>query len=191
MDTYKRAVFLDMQGTLGGNGLDDISTFAFYPFSINAIKELNENRLLAILITNQSNISRGRISQKDFNDKMIILNEILAEQDAYPDGTYCCPHTREDRCDCKKPLTGLIERASKEHNIDLERSFVIGDMGMNDIVLARNIGAKGILVLTGVGKGSMSEYRDTWAGYEADYIAENVLDAVNWILGEKRTEPQR
>lgn len=56
MDTYNRAVFLDMQGTLGGNGVDDISTFEFYPFAINAIKKLNQNKLLAIVITNQSNI---------------------------------------------------------------------------------------------------------------------------------------
>jgi histidinol phosphatase-like enzyme len=111
-----------------------------------------------------------------------LLNIVLSEQDAYFDGIYCCPHTREDHCICKKPLTGLIDRARKEHNIDLKHSFVIGDMGMNDIVLARNIGAKGILVLTGAGIGSMSKYRDTWANYEADYIADNVLEAVNWIL---------
>lgn len=182
MDTYRRAVFLDMQGTLGGNGVDDISTFEFYPFSINAIKKLNEKSILAIVITNQSNISRGYISQKDFDDKMKMLKIILSEQDAYLDGIYCCPHTREDQCNCKKPLTGLVEKAMKEHDIDLKHSFVIGDMGMSVIVLAKNIGAKGILVMTGVGKGSLSKYRDTWANYEADYIADNVLEAVNWIL---------
>lgn len=52
-------------------------------------------------------------------------------------------------------------------------------MGMSDIVLSRKVGAKGVLVLTGVGKGSMSEFRHTWSGYEADYVSENVLEAVN------------
>lgn len=179
---YLSAVFLDLQGTLGGSGTDDISTFEFYPFSINAIRKLNESKLLTIVITNQSNISRGYISWKDFNDKVNKLKEILSEYDVQIDGFYCCPHTREDQCNCKKPLTGLIEQAVREHNIDLEHSFVIGDMGKSDIILAKNIGAKGILVLTGVGRGSISEYRGTWKNYEADYIAGNVLDAVNWIL---------
>lgn len=182
LDNLKKAVFIDMQGTLGGTGVDNISTFDFYPFSINAIKKLNKSGYLAIVITNQSDISRGYISQKDFDDKMNILHSKLAEDGAYLDDVYYCPHTKEDNCTCKKPLTGLIDKAVEEHNIDLKHSFVIGDIGMADIVLARNIGAKGILVLTGAGKGSMSEYRNTWLNYEADYIAENILEAVNWIL---------
>ena len=182
MNNAKKTVFLDMQGTLGGTGVDDSSTFEFYPFSINAIKRLNENDVLAIIITNQSNISRGYLSQKDFDDKINILQEELAEHDAHFDGVYCCPHTKEDKCTCKKPLTGLIDKAVKEHDIKLKNSFVIGDIGMSDIILSRNIGAKGVLVLTGAGKGSLSEFGNTWANYEADYIAINVLEAVNWIL---------
>jgi histidinol-phosphate phosphatase family protein len=171
-----------MQGTLGGTGVDDIRTFEFYPFSIDAIKKLNENGIPAIVITNQSNISRGFLSQKDFDGKLSILQKNLAEQGAYFEGVYCCPHTKEDNCTCKKPLTGMVEKAAKEHNIDLKNSYVVGDIGMSDIILSKKIGAKGILVLTGAGKGSMTEFRDTWRDYEADYIAENVLEAVYWIL---------
>jgi histidinol-phosphate phosphatase family protein len=183
MGNNKRAVFIDMEGTLGGTGLGDISTFDFYPFSIDAIKLLNQNDILAIITTNQSNISRGYISQSDFDTKMDILHKKLAESCAHLDGVYCCPHTKEDNCKCKKPLIGLVEKAMEEHNIDLKNSFVVGDIGMSDIILARNIGATGILVLTGAGKGSLSDFRYTWKDYEADYIAENVLDAVKWILG--------
>jgi D-glycero-D-manno-heptose 1,7-bisphosphate phosphatase len=184
MNAYKKAAFLDLQGTLGGTGVDDISTFDFYPFSIDAIKKLNQNDILAIVITNQSNISRGYITQKDFDDKMKMLYKELAENGAYLDGVYCCPHVREDNCTCKKPLKGMVEKAVKEHNIDLKNSFVIGDMG-GDIILAKNTDAKGVLVLTGAGKGSISNFRYTWEGYEADYIAENVLEAVNWALSVK------
>lgn len=182
MSEGKRAVFLDMQGTLGGTGIDDISDFDFYPFSIEAIKELNKNGILAVVTTNQSNISRGHITQKDFDDKMDILNRKLAENGAYLDGVYCCPHTKEDNCLCKKPLAGMVDKAVNELKIDLKNSFVVGDMGMSDIILARNIGAKGILVLTGAGKGSLTDFRHTWKDYEADCIAENVLEAVKWIL---------
>jgi histidinol-phosphate phosphatase family protein len=182
MNEKNKAVFLDMQGTLGGTGIDDISNFDFYPFAIEAIKELNRNGILAVLTTNQSNISRGYLSQKDFDHKILLLKRKLCENGAHFDGVYCCPHAKEDNCSCKKPLTGMVEEAVKEFNIDVENSFVVGDMGMSDIVLANNVGAKGILVLTGVGKGSLSEFRHTWQQYEADYIAENVLEAVKWIL---------
>ncbi|GFP74719.1 D-glycero-alpha-D-manno-heptose-1,7-bisphosphate 7-phosphatase [Clostridium fungisolvens] len=183
MSKGKIAAFIDLQGTLGGTGIDDITDFEFYPFSIEAVKLLNENGILAIVITNQSNISRGIISQRDFDYKISILSNQLADRGAHLDEVYCCPHTREDCCSCKKPLPGLIKDAVKKYDIDLKNSYVIGDMGMNDIVLARNAGTKGILVMTGVGKGSLSEYRHTWQEYDADYIAENVLEAVKYILG--------
>lgn len=182
MNSNKNAVFLDMQGTLGGTGIDDISTFEFYPFSMEAIKLLNQNGILAIVTTNQSNISRGYITQRDFDEKMDMLHKKLNESGAHLDGVYCCPHTREDNCTCKKPLPGLVEKAIKEHNIDLKNSFVAGDMGISDIVMAKNIGATAILVLTGVGKGSLTDFRYTWKDYDADYIAKNVLDVVNWII---------
>ncbi|MBK1810006.1 HAD-IIIA family hydrolase [Clostridium sp. YIM B02505] len=182
MTKDRKAVFLDMQGTLGGTGVDDITNFEFYPFSIEALRLLNENGILAIVITNQSNISRGIISQKDFEDKMDVLNKELAEKGVYFDDVYCCPHTREDKCTCKKPLVGLIEAAVKKHDVDIKESFVIGDMGNSDIVLARNAGAKGILVLTGVGKASLTSFRHTWEGYDADFVADDVLEAVKWIL---------
>lgn len=186
MDKIKIAAFIDMQGTLGGEGMDDISNFEFYSFSAEAIRKLNENNILAIVITNQSHISRGYITQKDFQDKIDKLNNELKEYGAHFDDVYCCPHTNEDKCSCKKPLTGLIQAAVKDHDIDIKNSFVIGDMAKNDIVMAKNIGAKGILVLTGVGKGSLNEFRYTWSDYEADYIAENVLKAVEWIVRYKK-----
>ena len=114
-----------------------------------------------------------------------MLQKKLAEHGAHFDGVYCCPHIKDDNCECKKPLTGLVDTAVKEHDINLNNSFVIGDMGNSDIVLAKNIGAKGVLVLTGVGKGSISKFRDTWGDYEADYVAENILEAVKWIINIK------
>ena len=144
MDNTRKTVFLDMQGTLGGAGIDDSRDFKFYPLSINAIKKLNENDVLAIVITNQSNISRGYLSQNDFDDKIGQLQKQLAEYGAHFDGVYCCPHIKEDKCTCKKLLTGLIDKAIKEHNISLQNCFVIGDIGMSDIILARNIAESSI-----------------------------------------------
>ncbi|NLJ25619.1 MAG: HAD hydrolase-like protein [Firmicutes bacterium] len=69
----------------------------------------------------------------------------------------------DDDCDCKKPLPGLVERAVRDFGINVSESYVIGDMGAADMKLAETYGAKGILVLTGVGKGSVGEFRHTWA----------------------------
>ena len=81
----------------------------------------------------------------------------------------------------------MIDSAKKDFDINIEKSYVVGDMGMNDMILAKNIRAKAILVLTGAGKGSMNEYRHTWQNIESDFVAENVLESVNYIIDDVRT----
>jgi len=183
----RMAVFLDLQGTLGGSGIDDIRTLDFYPFSIAAIKKLNDNGILVIGITNQSYIGKGELTWEEYEEKLTHLKNELSNNNAHFDAIYCCPHTKEDNCDCKKPKTGLIDSAKKDFGIDIGKSYIVGDMGANDMVLAKNIGAKAILVLTGVGKGSMNEYRHTWRNIEPNFVAENVLEAVNYIIHDVRT----
>jgi len=76
--------------------------------------------------------------------------------------------------------------AKKDFDIDIKNSYVVGDMGINDMILAENIGAKGILVLTGAGNDSLNAYRHTWQDVEPYFISENVLEAVNFILSDIR-----
>lgn len=144
-----KAVFLDLQGTLGGDGLGDIMDFKFFPYSIEAIKLLNDNNILAIVVTNQSHISKGLFTTMDFNNRFEALK---------------------------------VELSSKKTHIDLTESYVIGDMGASDMVMANKAGAKGILVRTGVGEGSLTEFRNDWSEIEPDYVADNVLQAVKWVL---------
>ena len=182
------AAFIDFQGTLGGEGTGNIKSFKFYTFSIEAIKMLNSHNILDIGITNQSHISKGIITMDDYNEKLKELEDELALKDAYFNAVYCCPHSHADGCQCKKPLTGMVDTAMKDYEIDIKHSYVIGDMGMTDMILAKNIGAKGILVLTGVGKGSLNEYRHTWCETEAAFIAENILDAVKWLIEDLKSQ---
>ena len=183
----KSTVFMDFQGTLGGKGIDNILSFEFYPFSIEAIKLLNDHNILVIGITNQSHISKGLITMDDYYKKLNELKNEMAVKDAYFDEVYCCPHSHADGCQCKKPLTGMVDAAMMDYEIDIKHSYVIGDMGMTDMILAKNVGAKGILVLTGVGQGSINEYRHTWQDTEAVYIAVNVLDAVKWLIEDLKS----
>jgi len=178
------AVFIDFQGTIGGEGTDDITALAPYPFTAKAIRRLNEAKLLVIGITNQSHIAKGLLTWRDYDAALQGIENELRESSARFDAVYCCPHTHGDSCNCKKPLTGMVDKACEAFEIDLSLSYVVGDMGMSDMVLAKNIGAKGILVLTGVGRGSLTTFRHTWEACEAYHVAENIADAVDVILSD-------
>jgi len=176
------AAFIDFQGTLGGDSHGDIRSLDFYPFAIEAIKRLNDVGILVIGITNQSRIADGAITLTDYENKLQQLKDELLQSNAHFDAVYCCPHKRKENCLCKKPKTGMIDLAKKDFDIDIKNSYVIGDMAINDMILAKNIGAKGVLVLTGAGKASMDEYRHTWQDSAPDFVAKNVLEAVNYIV---------
>lgn len=118
----------------------------------------------------------------DFNNRIEVLREELGNEKAHLDAVYCCPHEGHDNCECKKPLTGMLVQAQRDFNGNLTESYVVGDMGRSDMLMARAVGAKGILVRTGVGEGSLTVFRHTWLNIEPSYVAENVLDAVKWIL---------
>lgn len=185
MNKKRIAVFIDLQGTLGGDGMGDIMDFQFYPFSIEAIKLLNENNIFAIVVTNQSRIAGGFLTIEDFNKRLHELVKELSLGGAHFDAAYCCPHSRHDGCECKKPLPGMLNKAKDEFNINLEESYVIGDMGISDMVMAKAVGAKAILVRTGAGEGSLKEFRHTWADIEPDLVVGDVLEGVRWIIKPK------
>ena len=98
------------------------------------------------------------------------------------DDFLCCPHQSSDQCECKKPKTALIQQSERKFGLNVAACFVIGDMGKNEIVMAKRTGCKGVLVLTGAGQGSLGAFRHTWMGYEADIVAENALKAVESIV---------
>jgi D-glycero-D-manno-heptose 1,7-bisphosphate phosphatase len=108
VNNLNKGVFLDLQGTLGGDGLGDIMDFQFFTCSIEAIKLLNKHNILAIVVTNQSHISRGYLTISDFNNRVEDLKKELSKKEAHLDAVYCCPHGREDICECKKPLAGML-----------------------------------------------------------------------------------
>lgn len=175
------AVFIDRDGTIGGTGhFIHPRDFQLYSFSREAFQLLKSHNIKMYACTNQWRISQGQATMDDF------YNEF---QSYGFDDAFICPHGPEDGCDCRKPKPGLLFEAAKKHHLDLKRTVFIGDVGETDMLAADAVGAKKILVLTGWGKASCHEYRYTWAGVEPDYIAENLLEAVKWIIksnGNKR-----
>lgn len=183
-----RAIFIDRDGTLNEDigYVSSPNQLRLYPWAAEAVRLINNSGRKAIVITNQSGIARGlytedtlaRIHSRMLND--------LAREGARIDGIYYCPHhpavgkpPYRVACACRKPRTGMLEAASLEHGIDLERSFVIGDKA-SDIELAENAGARGSLVLTGYGSETLA-HPNRWP-CKPSVIAENLLEAVKRIL---------
>jgi len=181
------AVFIDRDGTLNVDAgyIADPEDLVVYPFSGRAVRLLNENGIKAIVVTNQSTVARGYCSEAMIDAIHAKLRDELRKDGAYLDAVYYCPHHPEigDQryqvvCQCRKPKAGMLHRAQREHNIDLGRSYVIGDKTL-DIEMARSVGARGALVLTGFGHDSI---RRLMGKPQPDLISKDVLEAVKVIL---------
>ena len=183
-----RAVFIDRDGTLN----EDIGyvsapdELVIYPWAAEAVRMINESGLLTIVITNQSGIARGMYSEATLGSIHSRMIEELASKGARIDAVYYCPHHPDvgdaryrTACDCRKPRTGMLDRAAREHDVDLAQSFVIGDKA-SDMKLAENAGARAALVLTGYGRETLA-HPDRWP-CAPEIVAENLLEAVKQIL---------
>lgn len=176
-----KAIFWDLQGTLGGDAIADIDTFIPYAFSKSALHLSRQNGYLNIVITNQSKIGKGLVTLEAYEKTKASILSYFNSEEQLIDDFLCCPHQNSDYCNCKKPKTGLIEICIEKYKLNIEDCYVIGDMGKNEIVMAHNAGCKGILVLSGGGKASLGEYRHAWATHDADIIADNAYEAVRII----------
>jgi D-glycero-D-manno-heptose 1,7-bisphosphate phosphatase len=186
------AVFIDRDGTLSEEVgyVNHPSRLRLLPRSAEAIRRLNESGVAAVVTTNQAGLARGYFSPDVLGQVNAELVAQLARDGARLDGIYVCPHHptegeppyRAD-CDCRKPRPGLVLRAAAELGLDLAASTVVGDKP-SDLEVARRVGAGAVLVLTGYGRGEL-EYRRGEFVTEPDFIAEDLLDAVDWVLARR------
>ena len=186
-----RAIFMDRDGTVSDEVgyLNHVSRLRVFPWTARAIRAVNESPLLAVLVTNQAGVARGYFKEEMIGAVHDRLVEELEREGARLDAIYYCPHHptageppyRQD-CQCRKPRPGLLLRAAEEHGLDLASSYVIGDK-YSDVQLAHAVGASGVLVLTGYGRGEYEYERAKWAR-EPEHVAETLLDAVEWALSD-------
>ncbi len=160
--------------------LNHVSRFRILPRVADSIRRLNEAGLLVIVVTNQSGVGRGYFPESLVHSVHELMTQQLTTAGAHLDAVYYCPHTSADGCDCRKPNTGMLERASREHAIDLRNSFVVGDRH-GDILLASRAGARSVLVRTGYGEGECLWNSASWS-VQPDFVAADLADAVHWIL---------
>jgi D-glycero-D-manno-heptose 1,7-bisphosphate phosphatase len=160
--------------------LNHVSRFRILPRIAESIRRLNAAGLPVIVVTNQSGVGRGYFPEALVHTVHELMTQQLQAAGAHLDAIYYCPHTSADACDCRKPKPGMLERAAREHSIDLRSSFVIGDRH-GDIELARRAGASSILVRTGYGEGEYLWNASKWP-FQPDFVAADLADAVHWIL---------
>ena len=151
-----------------------------FPFAGSAIRRLNQAGLAVIVVTNQSGVARGYFPESLVQRVHERMGQELASAGAFVDGIYYCPHGSADACNCRKPKAGMLERAAREHHLDVPRSFVVGDR-YGDIELAARAGCKGVFVRTGYGLGDEAWHAKDWPR-QPDAIVNDLTEAVDWIL---------
>lgn len=182
----RAAVFIDRDGTIAEEVgyLNHVSRFRMFPFVAAALRRLNEAGYAAIVVTNQSGVARGYFPESLIHDVTRLMTKQLAEAGAKIDALYYCAHGTAESCGCRKPKTGMLEQAAREHGVDLRRAFVIGDRYL-DVELAHNAQARGILVRTGYGEGELAWHAGEWPA-PPDFVAEDLAQAVDWILRQPK-----
>ena len=188
----QRAIFLDRDGTMNVSKgfISKADDLELIPGTIDAIKAINKSGALAIVITNQPVIARGECSFEELHNIHNKLKTLLGEKGAFVDDIFYCPHHPDKGfegevpelkfdCECRKPKTGMIEEAVKKYNIDLSKSYMVGDSTM-DLETARNAGIKSVLVNTGFA-GNDGKYDRS-----CDIEADNLFDAVEKIIKDFR-----
>jgi len=190
------AVFVDRDGTLNRevHFLRRVADLRLLPGSAAGVRALVDAGFTVVVVTNQSGVARGLIAPPTLDAIHATLRRRLEAAGAAVAGIYACPHHPTEgrpplrrRCRCRKPAPGLVERAAREHGLDLARSYCVGDSDA-DLGLARATGTRSVLVLTGHG-------RRTATGHggrsPADHVAVNFRAAADWIIDDARAASAR
>lgn len=184
------AVFLDRDGTMVYDvgylaRLDDLR---WYPWTIDAVRLLNRAGLLVIVTTNQSGVALGLFPEEFVGEVHREMADRIGRDGGRVDGWFYCPHhpravvdALRAECECRKPQPGMIRQAQQQFEIDLNRSFVVGDK-LADLGLAESVGARGVLVRTGYGDTEVGRHGGQVPG--ADHVAADLMEATAWILGQ-------
>ena len=172
-----KAVFLDKDGTLVDNsGYPEIipKDKIYFKETLKGLKQFQKSGYKLLIISNQSWISKGRLTKEEVNQIFSSVISQYSKKGVDIDGFYYCPHQESDNCNCRKPKTGLLEKAVKDFKIDTKSSFIIGDRE-HDIIIGKKFGLKTCLVKTGEGKNYNSLVNPDYEAENINKIAEIIL----------------
>jgi len=176
LSELRPAVFLDRDGTIiqDVGVLKDPGMLKIYPGAIESLLELQKHFLLFV-VTNQPGVSQGLVKRGDVDRIHASLDTKLSRYGVRIIEYYACPHAPEDNCQCRKPRPWFLLQAANQFRIDLEKSYVIGDH-YSDVLTGRDLGVKGLYVLTGHGEKHLSTLPD------GEKVFANLEEASQWIL---------
>jgi D-glycero-D-manno-heptose 1,7-bisphosphate phosphatase len=182
----RNVVFLDRDGVVNRDSrlyVTSWSEFEFLPRSLKAIRDLTHAGFTLIVITNQSAVARRMITLRDLECLHRRMRQAVAAAGGRITDVFFCPHHPDDGCSCRKPKPGLISRAAAKYPMDLSAAVMVGDSA-KDIQCARNAGC-GRAVLVSTGKGRQAETELAAGHIVPDFVAEDLYEAVRWIIGRK------
>lgn len=180
-DKKRPAAFLDRDGTIIRDTvyIRDPDDVELLPDAAAAIKRLNEQSIVVVVVTNQSGIGRGLLSPAEYEVVRARIDAELAEHGARIDATYMCPHHPDlaGGCDCRKPGLGMYRRAITEHQLDAKRSLFVGDR-WRDVAASVSLGGFATLLDTP----STPDEEFDRASHQGIGIAPSLGDAVDRYL---------
>jgi len=189
MNSLMKTVFLDRDGVINRDSSSYIKSwkeFEFLPGSLEAIKLLTEENFTIILITNQSVINRGMVTQSGLMHIFSNMKEAILKKGGKITDIFYCPHMPKENCSCRKPAPGMVLSAQKKYNLDLSSSYFVGDSA-KDIECAKRAGCgSSILVRTGNGADAIKELAKT--GRAPDHVALDLLEAAKKIITHFNSE---
>jgi D-glycero-D-manno-heptose 1,7-bisphosphate phosphatase len=190
-----KAVFLDRDGTVNEEVgyMRDLNMLRLIDGAGKAIRKLNDAGFKVVLVTNQSGVARGYFPESLVREAHNHIEAMLNQFGARIDAVYYCPHhpTAGNSeytcdCDCRKPRTGLIDRAVKDLAIDKSHSYMVGDK-WTDVELGQRAGVRSILVMSGFAPDDQGNRRPDHVG-NPDFLARTVAEAADWIIRREQSD---
>ncbi len=178
----KPPVYLDRDGVINENRSTYVrkpDQWVPFPGAVESVARLHRAGHPVVVVTNQSGIARGYYTEHDVEAIHSLMSTAFVTAGARVDGVYFCPHHPSEGCGCRKPETGMIDKARREKELP-EGGWMVGDAD-SDMELGRRSGLSTILVLTGRGVSQLEKIR-AGKGPEPDYITESLVSAVDIIL---------
>jgi histidinol-phosphate phosphatase family protein len=180
----KRVLFLDRDGVINEDREDYVTSwqeFKFIKGVRQALKKIKEAHITVLVITNQSIIRRGMVSEPE----LIAIHDRMRNGIVKAGGgikkIYYCPHRPEDRCHCRKPRIGLLKQAAREFDLDLKECLFVGD-SLKDLQAGKRAGCRSLLVLTGQGTGTLKKILTGRTKVRPDWICASLGAATPLLL---------
>jgi len=189
------AVFFDRDGTLNEDVgyLDRLERLRIYPFATEALRVVSRAGYRIVVVTSQAGIAHGVIDEPTVDGIHAHMLARFADAGVHVDGVYYCPHHPDAKveryrvtCDCAKPKPGLVLQAARDLDLDLARSFVVGDR-WRDVLMGQGAGVRGVIVRTGYG-GTEADVPPP--GARAEAVVANAMEAASWIVRHAPLTPE-